>query len=416
MTAPVLSTRVLNRTLLARQHLLSRASMPALEMIEHLAGLQAQEPKDPYVALWSRVEGFEPAELESLLVGRQAVRSVLMRSTVHLASIDDALAFRPVVQPVLDWELFRNKTWSVGLEGVDLEPVLELGRRLMEERPRSLAELRAAMSERFPDRDATTLAYACRGRLPTLQVPPRGLWSTSGQVRLTTLDHWSGRPVATETEPDAMILRYLAAFGPASTSDVAAWSRLTGLKEPMERLRPRLRVFRDERGRELFDLPDAPIADPDVPAPVRFFPSYDNLFLSHADRTRVIPEAMRAAPIRTQITDRVVHGRRVRDRVLVGEGCARRAGDQSRADAAPERSRAAIRRGRGARAVSIPRGRSRARAGSGPLGGLTGTARVAPRWPRDRSVARRAVSSASGVPRDVPRRRTRRSTRRAARR
>ena len=302
MPAPVLSTRALNRTLLARQHLLARAHTPALAVIEHLGGMQAQEPKDPYIALWSRVEGFEPAELEALLVGRRAVRSVLMRSTVHLASIDDALAFRPVVQPVLDWELFRNKTWSVGLEGVDLEPVLELGRRLMEERPRSLAELRAAMAERFPDRDATTLAYACRGRLPTLQVPPRGLWSTSGQVRLTTLDHWSGRPVATETAPDAMILRYLAAFGPASTSDIAAWSRLTGLKEPMERLRPRLRVFRDERGRELFDLPDAPIADPDSPAPVRFFPSYDNVFLSHADRSRVIPEAMRAAPIRTQIT------------------------------------------------------------------------------------------------------------------
>ena len=130
-------------------------------------------------------------------------------------------AFRPVVQPVLDWELFRNKTWSVGLEGVDLEPVLDLGRRLMEERPRSLAELRVAMAERFPDRDATTLAYACRGRLPTLQVPPRGLWATSGQVKLTTLDHWSGRPLGTETAPDAMILRYLAAFGPASTSDVA---------------------------------------------------------------------------------------------------------------------------------------------------------------------------------------------------
>ena len=201
MTAPVLSTRVLNRTLLARQHLLSRAAMPALEMIEHLAGLQAQEPKDPYVALWSRLEGFQPAELESLLVERRAVRSVLMRSTVHLASIDDALAFRPVVQPVLDWELFRNKTWSVGLEGVDLEPVLDLGRRLMEERPRSLAELRAAMAERFPDRDATTLAYACRGRLPTLQVPPRGLWATSGQVKLTTLDHWSGRPARRPRPP-----------------------------------------------------------------------------------------------------------------------------------------------------------------------------------------------------------------------
>jgi hypothetical protein len=302
MTDRVLSTRVLNRTLLARQHLLERVAMPALAMIEHLAGMQAQEPKDPYVALWSRIDGFAPAELESLLLERRAVRAVLMRSTVHLASIDDALAFRPVVQPVLDGELFKNKTWSVGLEGVDLEPVLALGRQLLDERPRSLAELRVAMAERFPDRDPTTLAYACRGRLPTLQVPPRGLWSTSGQVKLATLDHWSGRPLGAETAPDAMILRYLAAFGPATTSDVGTWSRLAGLKEPMERLRPALVTYRDERGRELFDVPDAPIADADLPAPVRFFPSYDNLFLSHADRSRVIPEDMRAAAIRTQIT------------------------------------------------------------------------------------------------------------------
>ncbi len=269
--------------------------MPALAMIEHLAGLQAQVPKDPYVALWSRLQAFEPAELEALLLERRAVRSVLMRSTVHLASIDDALAFRPMVQPVLDGELFKNKTWSVGLVGVDLEPVIAIGRELLEERPRSLAELRVAMAERFPDRDATTLAYACRGRLPTLQVPPRGLWTTSGQVKLTTLDHWSGRPLGTDAAPDAMVLRYLAAFGPASTSDVGAWSRLAGLKEPMERLRPTLRTYRDERGRELFDVPDGPIADEDLPAPVRFFPDYDNVFLSHADRSRIIPETLRAS-------------------------------------------------------------------------------------------------------------------------
>ena len=169
-----------------------------------------------------------------------------------------------------------------------------------------------------------------------------------------------------------MILRYLAAFGPASTSDVAAWSRLTGLKEPMERLRPRLRVFRDERGRELFDLPDAPIADPDLPAPVRFFPSYDNLFLSHADRSRVVPEAMRAAPIRTQITFSAfaVDG--------FGTGFWTAKGQPGERSITLEpmrpltRGGAAGRRGRGARAAAIPRGRSRARSRSGALGRLTG--------------------------------------------
>ena len=294
MTAQVLSTRVLNRTLLARQHLLARASMPAIDMVEHLVGMQAQIPTNPYLGLWSRLEGFEPAELEGLLLDRRAVRMVVMRGTIHLLSTDDALALRPVMQPVLDDELFRNKTWSVGLEGVDIGPVLELGRRMVEEKPRPLSELRAAIAERWPEYDATTLAYTCRNQLPTFQVPPRGLWHRSGQVALTTIDTWSGRPLGTETAPDAVILRYLAAFGPASTSDVAAWSRLKGMREPMERLRPRLRTYRDERGRELFDLPDAPIADPEVPAPVRLLPDYDNVVLSHDDRSRMIPPAIRA--------------------------------------------------------------------------------------------------------------------------
>jgi hypothetical protein len=268
--------------------------MPAIDMVEHLVGMQAQIPTNPYLGLWSRIAGFEPAELEGLLLDRRAVRMVVMRGTIHLLSTDDALALRPVMQPVLDDELFRNKTWSVGLEGVDIGPVLELGRRMVEEKPRPLSELRAAIAERWPEYDATTLAYTCRNQLPTFQVPPRGLWHRSGQVALTTIDTWSGRPLGTETAPDAVILRYLAAFGPASTSDVAAWSRLKGMREPMERLRPRLRLFRDERGRELFDLPDAPIADPEVPAPVRLLPDYDNVVLSHDDRSRMIPPAIRA--------------------------------------------------------------------------------------------------------------------------
>ena len=290
----MLSTRVLNRTLLARQHLLERTAMPALAMVEHLVGMQAQIPTNPYLGLWTRLEGFRPPELETLLTERLAVRMVLMRGTIHLVSTDDALALRPVMQPVLDDELFKNRTWSVGLQGVDIGPILELGRRMVEERPRPLSELRAAIAERWPELDATTLAYTCRNQLPTFQVTPRGLWHRSGQVALTTIDTWSGRPLGTETAPDATILRYLAAFGPASTGDVAAWSRLKGLREPMERLRPALRTFRDERGRELFDVPDAPIADPHLPAPVRFLPDYDNVFLSHDDRSRVIPPEIRA--------------------------------------------------------------------------------------------------------------------------
>jgi hypothetical protein len=300
VTSPVLSTRVLNRSLLERQLLLERAERAIPETLEHLVGLQAQVPSSPYIALRARLAGFDPSALEQLYLDRRVVRMVLMRATIHLVTVDDALRLRPVVQPVLDWELFRNRTWSVGLEGVELEPVLALGRELVDERPRAMDELRAAMAERFPGRDAGTLAYAVRNQLPTFQAPPRGLWTRSGAVRLAAVDSWSGRPMSTETTPDATILRYLAAFGPASTSDAANWSRLTGLREPMERLRPRLRTFRDERGRELFDLPDAPIADPDVPAPVRFLPDYDNLLLGHDDRTRVIP-----APVMVEVRQRI---------------------------------------------------------------------------------------------------------------
>jgi len=292
--SPNLSTLDLNRTLLARQLLLARVERPLLEVIEHVVGLQAQVPMSPYVALWSRVRGFEPAELGSMLVDRRVVRMVLMRGTIHLVSIDDAVALRPVVQPVLDGELFRNRTYRVGLEGVDLEPILAYGRSLVEERPRTLAELRTAMAERWPERDAASLAYAIRNLLPTLQVPPRGVWGEPGVARLTTIEAWTGRSPGSETAPDATILRYLAAFGPATVADIAAWSRLGGLREVVGRLRPQLAVLHDDRGRELFDVPDWLFVEGDVSAPVRFLPDYDNVLLAHADRSRILPEVLRA--------------------------------------------------------------------------------------------------------------------------
>jgi hypothetical protein len=282
----VLSDRALNRATLARQLLLERASSGVVDTIEHLVGLQAQEPLDPYTALWSRLSAFDPHELGDLLVRRDVVRIVTLRGTIHLHSAADALALRPLVQPVLDAELARHGEHADAIRAADTRPVVAFARRLLSNGALSGRELRAAIAERFPEVDATALAYACRNLIPLVQVPPRGVWGQTSQVRTATLESWVGGEVASRPSLDAAILRYLAAFGPATPGDASAWSRLTGLREVFERLRPRLRAFRDERGRELFDLPDAPRPDAAVTAPVRFLPEYDNVLLSHADRIR----------------------------------------------------------------------------------------------------------------------------------
>lgn len=268
--------------------------MSALEALEHLVGLQAQVPLNPYTALWSRLEGFRSDELSRLLEKRRVVRIGVMRATIHLVSADDSLLLRPLLQPVLDGVLARHPRSGPALAGVDLRPVLSFARRLLAERPYNGRDLRAALHERFPDLDAAALADAVHIRLACIQPPPRGLWGRKAEVRWTTVESWLGRPLARKPSVEEIVLRYLGAFGPASAADVATWSRLTGIPAVIERLRPQLRAFTDERGRELVDLPAAPRPDPDTPAPTRFLPEYDNVLLSHADRSRVISAEDRA--------------------------------------------------------------------------------------------------------------------------
>ena len=287
MTDTVLSRRALNRTLLTRQLLLERVRRPALDVVELLVAMQAQEPIDPYVGLWTRIDGFDPSELSDAIEERKAVRMGLLRGTLHLVTARDALAQYPILADVMT-RSWRSSPFAKQLVGVDLDAVLARARALLEERPMTPSELGVAMAPGWPDRDAPSLAYAARFMLPLVQVPPRGLWGRTSRPTNTTAEAWLGASMAPDPSIDDLLLRYLAAFGPASVADMRVWSWLTGLREVVERLRPVLRTFRDEGGRELFDVEDGVIADPDLDVPIRFLPQYDNAFLSHDDRSRIL--------------------------------------------------------------------------------------------------------------------------------
>jgi hypothetical protein len=289
----VLSQRALNRALLARQLLLDRASMPVADAIEHLVGQQAQEPPDPYVGLWSRLEGFDPNELGEMIEGRRAVRASMMRATIHLVTASDALRLRPLMAPVLERTFRSGSPFGRRLRGVDLDEVIALGRASIEERPRTRAELVAVFSERWPDADADAMGYAVQYLVPLVQVPPRGVWGKRGRATWATMEGWLAAPLDEGSSIDDLVRRYLGAFGPATVMDMQAWCGLTRLKEVFERSRPELWVGRNEAGREVFDLPGSPRPDPDTPAPPRFLPSYDNVALGHADRTRIVSDELR---------------------------------------------------------------------------------------------------------------------------
>jgi hypothetical protein len=288
---PALDRRALNRALLARQWLLEppRAATP-LEAIEQLVGLQAQDVKAPYFQLWSRIADFDPTELSALLEARAAVRVVLMRGTIHLTSARDALLLRPLVQDMISRATDGN--WGVDVDRVALAAA---GRELVDAEPRTFAQLGALLAERWPDADPRSLAQQIRALVALVQVPPRGLWGRSGAPAHTSIENWlgvggdPGAPASGAT--DAVVRRYLGAFGPASVADMQKWSGLTRLGAAFERLRGELVSYTDaETGkRELFDLPDAPRPPADTPVKPRLVGPFDNLVLSHADASRVLP-------------------------------------------------------------------------------------------------------------------------------
>jgi hypothetical protein len=308
-----LSLRALNRATLERQWLIERRSATALETLEHLVGMQAQIPLAPYVGLWTRLIDFDPLELAGLLEDRKAVRGSIMRATIHLMSSQDFLAIRPLIQPRLEREVYQNQTYGrKRLEGVDMDAVLRAGIERMTESPATAVQLREHLAPLWPDREAPSLAHAVRCLLPTIQVPPRGIWGKGGNPAMSTAELWLDSPLSTSPSLDDLVLRYLAAYGPASVADAQAWSGLTRLNEIFDRLD--LRTYTDaETGRTLYDLPTITLTDEDTEVPTRFLPEYDNLLLSHADRNRFIADAQREQLLLQETLSRgaVLHDGRV---------------------------------------------------------------------------------------------------------
>ncbi|NVI97621.1 winged helix DNA-binding domain-containing protein [Myxococcus sp. AM009] len=287
-----LTLRALNRATLARQMLLTREQTSVLGAVEQLLALQAQQAKPPFIGLWSRVEGFERAALQALLHRREVVRATLMRGTLHLASAKDYRNLRASFTPLLEASVasvLRERA-----KGLEVAPLVKEARAFFEEAPRTFEALRDHLVALHPQIDERAMGFAVRMFLPLIQVPTETEWGYPGTTDFAVADAWLGAPLRAEADLPTLVRRYLAAFGPASVADAQTWSGLKGLKPAFEALRPSLRTFRDEKGRELFDLPEAPRPDEDTPSPPRFLPEFDSLVLGHDDRARLVEEAYRS--------------------------------------------------------------------------------------------------------------------------
>jgi hypothetical protein len=313
-----LGARALNRALLERQLLLRRRDVSVVDALEHLVGLQAQNPNGPYIALWSRLVDFDPEELAELIAARKVVRIALMRWTLHAVTARDCITLRPVLQPVIERRLKAG--FGRDLASVDLGALVRRGRAFIEQEPRSFGDIGRLLANEWTGYEPRVLANAMTAFAPLVHVPPRGLWKRNGRAVQTTAERWLGRPLERLAQPDDLIMRYLAAFGPASVADIRSWSGLTRLDAAVERLRPQLRSFRDEDGNELLDVAGGSLPDPETPAPPRFLADFDNAVLAHANRSRIIATARRRAiGPRTFLLDGFVAGtwRLIRGRGVV---------------------------------------------------------------------------------------------------
>jgi hypothetical protein len=306
MADRILTLRELNRTTLSRQALLQRSETSVTAAVEQLVGLQAQQAAAPYIGLWTRLENFQREDLAKLLHAREIIKATFIRGTLHLCTAQDYLRFRTTLQPALTagWEAIAKGRKA----DFDMDALLTSAREFIAEKPRAFAEISEMLTRTMPGYDVGAMRYAVRTHIPLVQVPISTGWSYPGDPEFALAEWWIGAPIAPEENLRELVFRYLAAFGPATVTDSQTWSYIS-LKETFQQLRPELQTYRDERKRELFDLPCKPIVDADTPASVRFLPEYDNLLLSHQLRTRIISEEHRSKVF--------LPGLRVRSTILI---------------------------------------------------------------------------------------------------
>jgi hypothetical protein len=290
-----LSTRALTRTLWVRQQLVPghRSVTDVDRMVGHLIGLQAQDNLPPYLSLAARIDDFDPLDVSKQIEHRELVRFLTMRGTVHVLTPDDALTLRAWVQPALD-RVSASSAQNTPAAHLTNDVLADDLRSILAGTAMPLQQIGTRLAERHPDVPETVLRHVTRERVPLLQTPPRGLWKQSGGVVYAFADDWLGRPFAQVDLPD-LVRRYLRAYGPATAADMTKWSMVTRLAPVFKSLHRAgdLVTHTDEHGRVLYDVPDGVLADEDLELPTLMLGTYDNLFLSHADRDRIAPDDVR---------------------------------------------------------------------------------------------------------------------------
>jgi hypothetical protein len=290
MAAPAVTTRQLNRALLARQLLLERATAGPTGAMEQMGGIQAQYAPAGYIGLWSRLDEFERPMLTRALEDRSAIQATVMRATIHTVSAADYWPMEIGVRRIRR-EWFQSVSRRQ-VERFDPDAVADAVRDELAGGPLTMKELTARLTARgFP-------AEAARWSgmwTDLVRVPPSGTWERPRADLYGLAETWLGPPpeVSEEEGMELLIRRRLGGFGPASLKDVASWMGMNVGQMRHVAQRMTLRAFRDEDGTPLVDLADAPLPDPDTPAPPRFLAVWDAALLVHARRTQILPEELR---------------------------------------------------------------------------------------------------------------------------